>query len=64
MLGLKDDETSVGELYEDCKSFIKINPSHGNFQHAPMKFILDRVVPAVEFKDDFRLTTPAIDSNR
>jgi len=26
MLGLKDDETSVGELYEDCKSFIKINP--------------------------------------
>ena len=31
MTGLKDDETHVENLYEDCKSFLKINPPFRKF---------------------------------
>jgi hypothetical protein len=31
MPGLKDDETCIGKLYEDCKSFIKINSFFSEF---------------------------------
>ena len=64
MTGLKDDETCIGKLYEDCKSFIKINSFFSEFSAHAVKFVQDRVIAAVEFMDESHLREQTIDPNR
>ena len=64
MTGLKDDETCIGKLYEDYKSFIKINSFFSEFSAHAGEVRPRRVIAAVEFMDESHLREQTIDPNR
>ena len=56
MTGLKNDETSVGDLYEDCKRIVKSILLFGDFLDALVEFIQGGIVASSQ---TFEITLPA-----